>query len=61
MEKPTNDLMPFEEHLNIEYGVPGTESRVKYEEEFETFKQGSIIEEMRVNTSTQQPILKLNL
>jgi hypothetical protein len=35
-----NNLTSFSDHLDLQYGKPGTESRKKYEEEFEVFKNG---------------------
>ncbi|TZF86061.1 helix-turn-helix transcriptional regulator (plasmid) [Pedobacter sp. BS3] len=40
-------LTSFTAHLDEQYGKRGTESRVQYEEEFEAFKLGVIIQELR--------------
>jgi len=41
------NLTSFEEHLDEQYGKPGTEEREKYEEEFESFKKGVLLQESR--------------
>lgn len=40
-------LTPFSSHLDEQYGKPGSESRNQYEEEFESFKLGVLIQELR--------------
>ncbi len=40
-------LTPFTEHLDEQYGKKGTERREQYEEEFEAFKLGVMIQELR--------------
>ncbi|MFN6944496.1 MAG: helix-turn-helix domain-containing protein [Cytophagaceae bacterium] len=49
MKKTENNknLTSFSEHLDKQYGKKGTESRDKYEEEFESFKLGVMIQELR--------------
>ena len=47
MKKTTNKLTSFSAHLDEQYGKKGTTERDKYEEEFETFKLGVIIQELR--------------
>ena len=42
-----NNLTSFAEHLNRQYGKRGTESREQYEQEFETFKLGVMLQELR--------------
>ena len=42
-KKPT----PFSEHLDKQYGVKGTAERVIYEEGFEVFKLGALIQDLR--------------
>ena len=46
MEK-RKDIKSFDIHLNENYGEKGTESREKFDEEFETFKIGVLIQEAR--------------
>lgn len=49
MKKTENNrnLTSFSEHLDKQYGKKGTETRDKYEEEFESFKLGVMIQELR--------------
>jgi len=48
MKKETNKkLTSFAEHLDKEYGTRGTKKRETYEREFEAFKVGVLIQEMR--------------
>jgi HTH-type transcriptional regulator / antitoxin HipB len=47
MEKGTNKLTSFSAHLDQEYGAKGTVSREVYEQEFETFKLGVMLQELR--------------
>ncbi|TKG95475.1 XRE family transcriptional regulator [Puteibacter caeruleilacunae] len=42
-----NNLTSFEDHLDEQYGERGTESREKWEEGFEAFKLGVMIQELR--------------
>lgn len=41
------NLKSFESHLDEQYGKRGTDAREKYEEEFEAFKFGVILQELR--------------
>ena len=47
MEKQNNNLTSWDDHLDKKYGVSGTPSREQYEEEFEAFKIGVLIQEAR--------------
>lgn len=47
MMKESDNLTSFQDHLNLEYGMQGEESRNKFEEGFEAFKLGVMIQEMR--------------
>jgi HTH-type transcriptional regulator/antitoxin HipB len=47
MKKKNNNLVSWEDHLDEKYGTAGTPSRAKYEEEFEAFKIGVLIQEAR--------------
>jgi DNA-binding XRE family transcriptional regulator len=47
MKKETANLTSFSDHLDAQYGKPGTASRDQYEEEFESFKLGIMIQELR--------------
>ncbi|WP_299666135.1 helix-turn-helix transcriptional regulator [uncultured Polaribacter sp.] len=40
-------ITSFDDHLNEQYGASGTEMREKFEEEFETFRIGVLIQEAR--------------
>jgi DNA-binding XRE family transcriptional regulator len=42
-----NNLTSFAEHLDKRYGRRGTKKREKYEQEFEAFKLGVMIQELR--------------
>jgi len=41
------NLTSFADHLNSQYGERGTESREQYEQEFEAFKLGVMLQELR--------------
>ncbi|MDP4239013.1 MAG: helix-turn-helix transcriptional regulator [Bacteroidota bacterium] len=43
----TNNLTSLSEHLDLQYGKRGTETREKYEEGFESFKLGAMLQELR--------------
>ena len=46
--KPINKkLTSFSSHLDEQYGRPGSETRNQYEGEFESFKLGVMIQELR--------------
>ena len=47
MKKINKNLTSFSDHLDMEYGKRGTETREKYEEGFEAFKLGVMHQEMR--------------
>jgi len=49
MKKTENNknLTSFAEHLDSQYGKRGTECREQYEQEFETFKLGIMLQELR--------------
>ena len=47
MKKINKNLTSFADHLDSEYGKRGTETREKYEEGFEAFKLGVMLQEMR--------------
>ncbi len=54
----TNKKMTsFDDHLDEQYGKIGTETREKFEEEFETFRIGVLIQEARKKQQlTQQEL-----
>jgi DNA-binding XRE family transcriptional regulator len=47
MEKISNNLTSWDDHLDEKYGKPGTPTRDRYEQEFEAFKIGVLIREAR--------------
>jgi DNA-binding XRE family transcriptional regulator len=49
-----NNLVSWDDHLDNKYGKLGTPSRDKYEEEFETFKIGVLIQEARKQQNLTQ-------
>ena len=57
--KTKNKIITFEEHLDKDYGKLGTPSRNKFEQEFEAFKLGVILQEMRKQQKlTQEQLAK---
>ena len=58
-KKIDNNLTSFADHLNQQYGKRGTPEREKFEEEFEAFKLGVMIQELRKeNGMTQEQLAK---
>ena len=47
MKKINKNLTSFTDLLDSEYGKPGTETREQYEEGFETFRLGVMLQELR--------------
>ena len=47
MKKTTKNLTSFADHLDAQYGKKGTVKREQYEEGFEAFKLGVMIQELR--------------
>jgi HTH-type transcriptional regulator / antitoxin HipB len=47
MKNQKNKITTFEEHLNKEYGKKGTAKREKYEQGYESFKLGVMLQELR--------------
>ena len=57
--KTKNKIVTFEEHLDKDSGKIGTPSRDKFEQEFEAFKLGVILQEMRKQQKlTQEQLAK---
>ena len=54
MKKTNPKLTSFKEHLDSRYGVPGTDTREKYEQEFEAFKLGVMLQEIRKSKGLTQ-------
>lgn len=48
------NLTSFADHLNKQYGKRGTQKREAYEQEFEAFKLGVLIQEMREKQNLTQ-------
>ena len=48
------NLTSFTDHLDKQYGKPGTARREAYEQEFEAFKLGVFIQEMREKQNLTQ-------
>lgn len=57
--KRENNLVSWDDHLDKKYGKSGTPSRDKYEEEFEAFKIGALIQEARKQRHLTQEELAL--
>jgi HTH-type transcriptional regulator/antitoxin HipB len=47
MKKTKNNLTSFTDHLDKQFGKRGTATREEYENEFETFKLGVMLQELR--------------
>lgn len=47
-------IVDFDDHLNSEYGERETESREAFEEGFETFRLGVMLQELRKNQGMTQ-------
>ena len=59
MKKLNKKLTSWDDHLDKKYGKIGTSSREKYEEEFEAFKIGVLIQEARKKKHlTQEQLAK---
>ena len=57
--KTKNKIITFNEHLDREYGKKGVPARDKYEQEFEAFKLGVMLQEMRKKQKmTQEQLAK---
>ena len=55
MKKKVNkNLTSFADHLDQQYGKKGTSKRDTYEQEFEAFKLGVLIQEMREQQNLTQ-------
>jgi DNA-binding XRE family transcriptional regulator len=55
--KTNKNLKSFDIHLDENYGKPGTKTREKFDEEFETFRIGVLIQEARKKQQlTQQQL-----
>jgi HTH-type transcriptional regulator/antitoxin HipB len=52
--KKKNKLVSWDDHLDKKYGKTGSTTRVRYEEEFEAFKIGVLIQEARLEKGLTQ-------
>lgn len=59
MKKTENHLTHFTDHLNQQYGECGTDTRGQYEQEFEAFKLGVMLQELRKSKGMTQEQLAL--
>jgi DNA-binding XRE family transcriptional regulator len=54
MKTKKNKVVKFEDHLDKQYGKPGTAKREKYEQGFESFKLGVMLQEFRKQKNMTQ-------
>lgn len=59
MKSENKKITSFAEHLDAQYGKRGTETREKYEEEYEAFELGVMLQEMRKERGLTQEQLAL--
>ena len=59
MKSKQNKLTSFSDHLDQQYGKRGTENRERYEEEFEAFKLGVLIQDLRKERGMTQEQLAI--
>jgi HTH-type transcriptional regulator / antitoxin HipB len=59
MKTENKKITSFAEHLDAQYGKKGAETRAKYEEEYETFELGVMLQEMRKERGMTQEQLAL--
>lgn len=57
--KQENNLVSWDDHLDKKYGKIGTPTRDRYEEEFENFKIGVLIQEARKQQNLTQEELAI--
>jgi len=53
-QKANKNITTFDEILDKKYGKPGTEKREKWEQEFEAFRLGVLLEEARLKLGMTQ-------
>jgi HTH-type transcriptional regulator / antitoxin HipB len=57
MKTNTKNIVTFSDHLDKQYGKRGSKKREKYEQGFEAFKLGVMLQELRIkNNLTQQEL-----
>ena len=61
MNKKIKNLTSFDDHLDQQYGKKGTPVREKFEQEFEAFKIGVLIQEARKKRQLTQEELALKV
>jgi DNA-binding XRE family transcriptional regulator len=61
MKKINENLTSWDDHLDKKYGKTGTPTREKYEQEFEAFKIGVLIQEARKKKRMTQEELALKV
>lgn len=55
--KTKNNITNWDDHLDSKYGKKGSEKREKFQEEFEAFRLGALIQEARKSKNlTQQQL-----
>jgi HTH-type transcriptional regulator / antitoxin HipB len=54
MRSKKNKIVTFQEHLDREYGKRGTKRREKYEQSFEAFKLGVMLQQLREKNNMTQ-------
>jgi HTH-type transcriptional regulator/antitoxin HipB len=59
--KKKNDIVNWDDHLDLKYGKRGTPTREIYAEEFEAFKIGVLIQEARKKQNLTQEELALRI
>jgi HTH-type transcriptional regulator / antitoxin HipB len=59
MKTENKKITSFAEHLDLQYGKSGSETRKKYEEEYETFELGVMLQEMRKERGMTQEQLAI--
>ena len=59
--KNQNNIVNWNDHLDQKYGKKGTLTREQYEEDFETFKIGVLIQEARKKQNLTQEELALRV
>ncbi|MBC7388910.1 MAG: helix-turn-helix transcriptional regulator [Opitutaceae bacterium] len=59
MKKTSKDLTSFADHLDKQYGKIGTATREEYEEGFEAFKLGAMLQELRKEQGLTQAQLAI--
>lgn len=59
MKTENKKITTLAEHLDVQYGKNGTETREKFKEEYESFKLGVLIQEMRKERGMTQEQLAL--